>query len=83
MSDEPLMIHWVKSQDGAERGYLAGEYVGVITEVTRGLLLHCLLPCWRSTETTTPHKTPEDAKAFAEHRVIESLMAEVHEARNA
>lgn len=71
------MIRWEQTPTG-ELGYLGDEHVGTLTEPAPGrFLLHCLLPCERLSETHTPHTSREDAKAFAEHRVISSLMAEV------
>jgi hypothetical protein len=70
-------IRWEEWPYG-EVGYLGDQCIGVIYDVGGGrLLLHCLLPCDRLTETHTPHTEREDAKAFAEHRVNKSLMAEI------
>lgn len=71
------LIRWEQTPTG-EQGYLGDQYIGVITEARPGrLLLHCLLLCAARAETHTPHTTREGTKAFAEHRVITSLMAEV------
>jgi hypothetical protein len=77
MSGQADLIRWERTPTG-ERGYLGDEYIGVITEPRPGrLLLRCLLPCAVRTETRTPHITRDGAKAFAEHRVITSLMAAI------
>jgi hypothetical protein len=82
MSDQPAMIRWEQTPIG-EWGYLGDQYIGLISVVgPGGFLLHCILPCEHSAESHTPHTTMKSAKAFAEHRVITSLMAEAHEARN-
>lgn len=72
------LIRWEERPDG-EAGYLGDQYIGEISETDHPghLLLHCLLPCTVRQETHTPHTTREGAKAFAEGRVIASLMAEI------
>lgn len=76
MSNQPL-INWCMRVFG-ETGYLGNQYIGTIYEVGEGrFLMHCILPCEALPETCSPHTSREDAKAFAERRVITSLMAAV------
>lgn len=82
MSDHPELIRWETAVSG-ELGYLGDQHIGTLTEPRPGrFLLHCLLPCAVLAETYTPHITREGAKAFAEHRVGDSLMAEVERIRS-